>query len=99
MRSSSPVRAPRLKVAAEQSSTAECWIGMKNIPHVQEQRRSHNDFRRGKLAFRIKFLTVIQAYAPTSNAKEAEIEWFYDDMQKKEMEIPLEYSCLENPAD
>ena len=44
-------------------------------------------------------ITVIQVYAPTSNAKEAEIEWFYDDMQKKEMEIPLEYSCLENPAD
>ena len=26
-------------------------------------------------------ITVIQAYAPTSNAEEAEIEWFYDDLQ------------------
>ena len=24
---------------------------------------------------------VIQAYAPTSNAKEAEVEWFYEDLQ------------------
>ena len=26
-------------------------------------------------------ITVIQAYAPTSNAKEAELEWFYEDLQ------------------
>ena len=26
-------------------------------------------------------ITVIQAYAPTSNAEEAEAEWFYDDLQ------------------
>ena len=26
-------------------------------------------------------LTVIQVYAPTSNAEEAEIEWFYEDLQ------------------
>ena len=26
-------------------------------------------------------ITVIQAYAPTSNAKEAEFEWFYEDLQ------------------
>ena len=25
-------------------------------------------------------LTVIQAYAPTTNAEEAEVEWFYDDL-------------------
>ena len=25
--------------------------------------------------------TVIQAYAPTSNAEEAEVEWFYIDLQ------------------
>ena len=25
--------------------------------------------------------TVIQVYAPTSNAKEAELEWFYEDLQ------------------
>ena len=25
--------------------------------------------------------TVIQAYAPTSNAKEAEVEWFYEDQK------------------
>ena len=26
-------------------------------------------------------ITVIQDYAPTSNAKEAEVEWFYKDLQ------------------
>ena len=26
-------------------------------------------------------ITVIQAYAPTSNAEEAEVEWFYEDIQ------------------
>ena len=26
-------------------------------------------------------ITVIQAYAPTSKAEEAEVEWFYEDLQ------------------
>ena len=26
-------------------------------------------------------IMVIQAYAPTSSAKEAEVEWFYEDLQ------------------
>ena len=26
-------------------------------------------------------ITVIQAYAPTCNAEEAEAEWFYEDLQ------------------
>ena len=26
-------------------------------------------------------ISVIQAYAPTSNAEEAEVEWFYEDLQ------------------
>ena len=26
-------------------------------------------------------ITVIQAYAPTRNAEEAEVEWFYEDLQ------------------
>ena len=26
-------------------------------------------------------VTVIQAYAPTSKAEEAEVEWFYEDLQ------------------
>ena len=25
--------------------------------------------------------TIIQVYAPTSNAEEAEVEWFYEDLQ------------------
>ena len=26
------------------------------------------------------YITVIQVYAPTSNAEEAEVEWFYEDL-------------------
>ena len=26
-------------------------------------------------------IVVIQAYGPTSNAEEAEVEWFYEDLQ------------------
>ena len=26
-------------------------------------------------------ITVIQGYAPTSNAEEAEVQWFYEDLQ------------------
>ena len=26
-------------------------------------------------------ITVTQVYAPTSNAEEAEVEWFYEDLQ------------------
>ena len=26
-------------------------------------------------------ITVIQVYAPTSNAEEVEVEWFYEDLQ------------------
>ena len=27
-------------------------------------------------------ITVIQVYAPISNAKDAEVEWFYEDLQQ-----------------
>ena len=27
-------------------------------------------------------ITVFQVYAPTSNAEEAEVEWFYEDLQE-----------------
>ena len=27
-------------------------------------------------------ITVIQAYAPTSNTEKAEVEWFYEDLQE-----------------
>ena len=30
-------------------------------------------------------ITVIQAYAPASNTEEAEVEWFYEDLQDLEL--------------
>ena len=33
-------------------------------------------------------ITVIQVYAPTSNTEEAEVEWFYEDLQDRLELIP-----------
>ena len=35
-------------------------------------------------------ITVIQVYAPTSNTEEAEVEWFYEDLQDLLELIPKE---------
>ena len=44
-------------------------------------------------------ITVIQVYAPTSNAEEAEVEQFYEDLQDtlelKSIRCPLHYRGLE----
>ena len=37
-------------------------------------------------------ITVIQAYAPTSNAEEGEVEWFYEDLQDLLELIPQKMS-------
>ena len=44
---------------------------------MQSQKLKNDLCFQGKL-FNI---TVIQAYAPTSNAEEAEVEWFFEDLQ------------------
>ena len=36
-------------------------------------------------------ITVIQVYAPTSNAKEAEVEWFYEDLQDLHRTVQLQH--------
>ena len=36
---------------------------------------------------------VIQVYAPTSNAEEAEVEWFYEDQQNR-LELTLKKDVL-----
>ena len=42
-------------------------------------------------------IMVIQAYAPTSNAEEAEVEWFYEDLQDllELKRCPFHYRGLE----
>ena len=45
-------------------------------------------------------ITVIQVYAPTSNAEEVEVEWFYEDLQDlleltPQKRCPLHYRGLE----
>ena len=37
-------------------------------------------------------ITVIQVYAPTSNAEEAEVEWFYEDLQNLLEVTPQKHS-------
>ena len=40
-------------------------------------------------------ITVIQGYAPTSNSEEAEVEWFYEDLQELlELTPPKKMSFL-----
>ena len=39
-------------------------------------------------------ITVIQAYVPTIKAKEAEVEWFYDNLQDVLGLTPKRISCL-----
>ena len=36
-------------------------------------------------------ITVIQVYAPTTNAEEAEVEWFYEDLQDLKELMPKNY--------
>ena len=38
-------------------------------------------------------ITVTQVYAPTTNAEEAEVEWFYDDLQDL-LELTLKEDIL-----
>ena len=50
-------------------------------------------------------ITVIQVYAPVTNAEETEVEWFYEDLQalleltlkkkKKDEKSPFHYRGLE----
>ena len=45
-------------------------------------------------------ITVIQVYAPTSNAEEVEVEWFYGDLQDlleltPKIRCPFHYKGLE----
>ena len=43
-------------------------------------------------------IIVIQAYAPTSNTEEAEVEWFYEDLQdllEHPKRCPFHYRGLE----
>ena len=44
-------------------------------------------------------ITVIQVCAPTSNAEEAEVEWFYEDLQdlleNTQKRYPFHYRGLE----
>ena len=44
-------------------------------------------------------ITVIQVYAPTSDSEEAEVEWFYEDLQDLELtpkeRCPFHYRGLE----
>ena len=40
-------------------------------------------------------ITVIQVYAPTTNAKDTEVEWFYEDLQDLlKLTLEKKKSCL-----
>ena len=46
---------------------------------MQSQKRQNDLFHLQGKPFNIM---VIQVYAPTSNPEEAEVEWFYEDLQE-----------------
>ena len=68
-----------------QESLRKKW----SSPHSQQEspkcstwmqsQKWHNDFIR--LQGKPFTITVIQVYVPTSNAEEAEVKWFYEDLQ------------------
>ena len=51
-----------------QSAVLECNLKSDRMISVRFQGKPFN-------------ITVIQDYAPTSNAEEAEVEWFYEELQ------------------
>ena len=55
MLSSSPMRTPKLQLTAEQSTTGEWWIiSKKDTPRPRAKKKTQQDSRRGKTAFRLK---------------------------------------------
>ena len=58
------------------------WGWGKVLEEVHKVLQSQNN-RMSSICFQGKLfnITVIQVYAPTSNAEEAEVEWFYEDLQ------------------
>ena len=55
VRSSSPVRTPKLQLADEQPSMGECWIPpKKDTPCPKAKEKPQQDDRRGEITFRIK---------------------------------------------
>ena len=59
---------PRMVNKRVQNAVFGCNLKNNRVISVQFQGKPFN-------------ITVIQAYAPTSNAEEAEVEWFYEDLQ------------------
>ena len=58
VRSSSPERSLKPKLAAEQASTRECWIPpKKDTPCTRAKEKPQQDGRRGEVMFRMKLLT------------------------------------------
>ena len=55
MRSTSPVRTPKLQLTAEQSLKGDYWIPpKKDTPHLMAKEKPQQDGRRSKITFRIK---------------------------------------------
>ena len=55
VRSSSPVRTPKLQLAAEQPLMGDCWIPpKKDTPCPMAKEKPQQDDRRGEITFRIK---------------------------------------------
>ena len=57
-----------------------------------QSQKQQNDL--GSLPRQTFTITVIQIYAPTTNAKEAEVEWIYEDLQDLELTLKKKKDIL-----
>ena len=87
---SSSVRTLKLKLAAEQLSTGECWIPpKKDTLHPRAKEKTQQDGRRGEIAFRIKPHTC-QRHSEGSNKPSAHQD---PGTPQTEKELCLSISC------
>ena len=69
-----PLRRNGVALSQQKSLKCSTW--------VQSQKQQNDLSSLPRQTFNI---TVIQVYAPTTNAKEAEVEWVYEDLQDLEL--------------
>ena len=54
---------------------------MKYLDAISKMKKKNDMSSFPRQTIQYHSITVIQVYAPTNNAEEAEVEWFYEDLQ------------------
>ena len=99
---------PPLRHGVLPASAPDLGRGVAPLSRAKCAGRSRQRCERSEWSLRFKGkpfnITVIEVYAPTSNTEEAEVEWFYEDLQdllESESESEVAQSCptLCDPVD